>query len=92
MKATNIYKAEKGLIRVSAEIEGGSIAEIRITGDFFMLPERSVLLLESMLKGKAFDRQAISGALDAFYASGIDTPCVTKDDFLAAISGAKNEV
>ena len=92
MKATNIYKAEKGLIRVSAEIEGGSIAEIRITGDFFMLPERSVLLLESMLKGKAFDRQAISGALDAFYASGIDTPSVTKDDFLAAISGAKNEV
>lgn len=91
MRAISIYKAEKGLIRVSAEIEGGVIAEIRITGDFFMLPERSVLLLEGLLKGKAFEKQAISDALDAFYSSGVETPCVTKDDFLAAISGAKNE-
>lgn len=92
MKATNIYKAEKGLIRVNAEIEEGVIKEIRITGDFFMVPERSVLLLESLLKGKAFERSAISDALDAFYASGVETPCVMKEDFLAAISGAKDEV
>ncbi len=92
MKATNIYKAEKGLIRVSAEIEEGIIREIRITGDFFMLPERSVLLLEGLLRGKAFEESAISDALDAFYGSGVETPCVTKEDFLKAISGAKNEV
>jgi lipoate---protein ligase len=92
MRATSIYKADKGLIRVSAEIEAGAIAEIRITGDFFMLPESSVLLLERMLKGKAFDKSAISKTLDAFYASGVDTPCVTKEYFLAAIIGAKNEV
>ena len=92
MKATNISKAEKGLIRVNAELQNGIIAEIRITGDFFMLPESSVLLLERLLKGRAFDEAAISDALDAFYASGVDTPCVTKGDFLAAIIGVKNEV
>lgn len=92
MKASNIYKAEKGLIRVSAEIDGGVIAKIRITGDFFMLPEKAILLLESMLAGKAFDRDAVSGALDEFYGSGVETPCVTKGDFLAAIMGAKNEI
>jgi lipoate---protein ligase len=91
MRVANVYKAEKGLIRVSAEIDGGVIMEIRITGDFFMVPEKAVLRLESLLKGKAFERQSISGALDAFYASGVETPCVTKDDFLEAISGAKNE-
>jgi hypothetical protein len=92
MIATNVYKAEKGLIRVSAEIEGDVILKIRITGDFFMLPERALLLLEGLLKGKAFERPAISGALDEFYGSGVETPCVTKEDFLEAISGAKNEV
>ncbi len=92
MRAANIYKAEKGLIRVSAEIDGGTIREIRITGDFFMLPERAVLRLEGLLKGKAFERRAISDALDAFYASGVETPCVTKEDFLEAISGAKDEI
>ena len=92
MRATSIYKAEKGLIRVSAEIDGGTIKEIRITGDFFMLPERSVLLLERLLKGRALEKPAISEALDAFYGSGVETPCVTKEDFLAAISGVKNEV
>jgi Bacterial lipoate protein ligase C-terminus len=92
MKAISIYKAEKGLIRVNAEIEGGVITKIRITGDFFMLPERAVLRLENLLKGRVFERQAISDALDAFYAGGVETPCVTKEDFLKAISGAKNEV
>ncbi|VVB77399.1 Lipoate-protein ligase A subunit 2 [uncultured archaeon] len=92
MKLSNVYKAEKGLIRVSADVDAGAIIEIRITGDFFMLPEKSVLLLESLLKGKPFERGAISLALDEFYAGGVETPCVTKEDFLSAISGAKNEV
>jgi hypothetical protein len=91
MRATNIYKAEKGLIRVAMDLDGGVMRGVRITGDFFMLPERSVLLLESLLEGKAFERSAVSGALDEFYGSGVETPCVTKDDFLAAVSGAKNE-
>jgi hypothetical protein len=92
MKAIGIYKAEKGLIRVNAEIEEGVITKIRITGDFFMLPEKAVLSLEKLLEGRAFETQAISEALDAFYAAGVETPCVTKEDFLNAIGGAKNEV
>jgi len=89
MEIKNIYKAPKGLIRVDAELNEGRISKIRITGDFFMVPEDSLPSLEKILQGTAFERKQLEKKLDDFYKTGVTTPMLSKDDIINAIVGAK---
>ncbi len=46
------YKVEGGkLLRLEIDIDNGVIIQIKITGDFFMHPEESIILIEEALKG-----------------------------------------
>ena len=88
---SNLYRAPKGLIRVEAEVENNTILDIKITGDFFMVPEEALLLLEKHLRGVELDRKLLSNTIDTFYLMGIDTPMLGREDMINAILGVKNE-
>jgi hypothetical protein len=90
MRLTNLYKAPKGLLRIEAEVENGVIADIRITGDFFMIPEGSLASLELGLRGVRLSQDAVSKAVSDFYKSGVSTPMLSSNDIVNAILGAKN--
>jgi lipoate-protein ligase A len=40
------------LLKVAVRSQGGTIEDIRITGDFFIYPEEALELLEAKLKGR----------------------------------------
>ena len=90
MRVSSLYKAPKGLIRINAEIEDNVIVDIKITGDFFMLPEDSVEFLEKHLRGVELEQSFLENAMESFYAIGIVTPAITKEDFVNAVLGVKN--
>ena len=91
MELKNMFKAEKGLIRVKLDVDDdNTINEADITGDFFIIPEEDIKNLQDCLKGSKFSEDDISNHLDEFYKSGAITPLVSKDDFLKAIMGAKH--
>jgi hypothetical protein len=87
MRVHSLYKAPKGLIRVEAELDSGVLKEVRITGDFFMVPEDSLPSLERRLRGIRLDHDSVSRAVEEFYSSGIETPMLGKDDMVKAILG-----
>lgn len=91
MQMSNLYKAPKGLIRVKADVENNIILDIRITGDFFMIPEDTLWLLEKHLKGIELDRKLVRGAVNVFYVLGLETPMLSREDLVNAIVGVKNE-
>ena len=90
MRVLNIYKAQKGLIKVSADVDDGHIHGIQITGDFFMYPEDALPRLEHNLTGVKLDQQEITGIIERFYSNGVQTPSMTKEDLINAIMGVKN--
>jgi hypothetical protein len=90
MEVSSLYKAQKGLIKVRADIEGNVINDIEITGDFFMIPESALPELEMRLIGKRLERAELEETLEQFYITGVETPLLTKDDFVNAVLGVKN--
>jgi lipoate---protein ligase len=91
MRMSNLYKARKGLVRVEADVENNTIIDIRLTGDFFMVPEDALWLLEKHLRGVELDRRLLESAINLFYFLGIDTPMLTQEDLVNAIMGVRDE-
>ncbi len=83
MRINNNWKAKKGLIRVSMDIDNGVIRDISISGDFFMFPEESIGKLEDMLKNSRLDD--VSSIVHKFYSLDVITPGVEPDDFIRAL-------
>jgi hypothetical protein len=90
MRVYSLYKAQKGLIKVNADVENNVIRDISITGDFFMLPEEYLPSLELRLIGRELEDHDIDNAVEEFYMTGVDTPLLTKEDFVNAVLGVKN--
>lgn len=90
MRVSSMYKAQKGLIKISADVDNGTIRSIQITGDFFMYPEDALPRLEAKLSGKKLELQDISKAVDDFYGNGVQTPSMTKEDMVNAIMGVRD--
>lgn len=90
MQVHSLYKAPKGLIRIEAELDSGILGNVRITGDFFMVPEDSLPNLESCLEGIRLDADSVGRAVDDFYSSGVETPMLGKEDMVKAILGVSN--
>jgi hypothetical protein len=90
MRVHSLYKAPKGLLRVEANLESGILSEVRITGDFFMVPEDSIQHLEAQLNGVKLDHDSVQKAVDDFYRSGVETPMLGKEDIVNAILGVSN--
>lgn len=87
----NFCRTENGHIRIKVDVENGTIMNIRITGNFFMIPEDSLWMLERHLNGVLLERNALKKAIGIFYILGIETPMLTRDEIVNAILGAKDE-
>jgi lipoate-protein ligase A len=78
-----VHKAPGGLLRATLELRDGRLAQVSLTGDFFCYPQNAVEKLEEMLEGVPLAKA--SEVLEAFYASGVETPGVTAADWLAVL-------
>lgn len=87
MHVHSLYKAPKGLLRIEADLEDDILSGVRITGDFFMIPEEALPRLEKHLNGVKLDHDSILKAVDDFYKSGVETPMLEKEDIVKAILG-----
>jgi len=84
------HKAEK-LIRVRAQLMGTRILDIKISGDFFMVPEEALMDLDSALKDATLEREELLGRIRSFYEEKqIQTPGILPEDFGEAILKLRN--
>jgi len=78
----NMLKVPGGLIRVTALSEDGILRDVHLSGDFFFYPAENLPKLESALSGVPAQSEAITQAVEAFYASNsVETPGVQPSDF-----------
>ncbi|MFQ5792571.1 MAG: biotin/lipoate A/B protein ligase family protein [Acidobacteriota bacterium] len=86
----SIYKAQGGLIRVTARLHRGRIEDISVSGDFTFHPHRKLVELEKNLIDGQLMEDALRQRLTHFYRhSGVQTPGVEVRDWLQAILGLK---
>jgi Flp pilus assembly CpaF family ATPase len=87
--ARSIYKAKKGVIRVSAYIEDNIIKDILVTGDFFIYPENKFLKFEESLINTPTDENSVRRIVNKFLNENKLTLIgITAEDFVTAISQA----
>ncbi len=68
MKKKAEFKIPGGkLVKVTIDVEESKIADIMITGDFFMHPEEEIDNLESHLKGISTDENNVKQAINDFF-------------------------
>ena len=85
------YKASGGkLVRIRLSEEAGQIRSVRITGDFFLIPEESLGKLEKMLEDAPLREAELRLLVDRFFrGTGAQGLGVSPDDFVKAIVSAK---
>jgi len=84
------YKAKK-MIRVTAEIASGRIADILISGDFFIIPEQVLPKLERSVINAALDPVELEARIQNFYAeTSVQIPGIEPKDLVDAIMRLKN--
>ena len=88
------YKAPGGkLVRVRLKEEKGQIRSVKITGDFFLVPEESLGKLEKMLEDVPLREPELRLLVDRFFrGTGAQGLGVAPDDFVKAILSAKETV
>jgi lipoate-protein ligase A len=81
------YKAPGGkLLRIRLREEHGIIKSVKITGDFFLVPEDSLPKLEKMLEDAPIREAELKLLVDRFFrGTGAQGLGVTPDDFVRAI-------
>jgi hypothetical protein len=87
------YKSPGGkLLRVRLRQTGDRIDSVKISGDFFLIPEDSLPKLEKMLEDVPLREKELKLLVDRFFrgtsAQGLG---VSPDDFVKAILAAKRE-
>lgn len=80
------YKAEGGLIQVTAVQDGGVIRDVQLSGDFFFYPAEDLVGLEDALEDISAEYGAVLEAIREYYQQhGIETPGILPADFARAI-------
>ena len=87
------YKAPGGkLLRIRLTETDGRIQSVKISGDFFLIPEESLPKLEKMLEDVRLDEKELKLLVDRFFrgteARGLG---VSPDDFVKAILAARTD-
>jgi lipoate---protein ligase len=79
------HKASK-LIRIRAETKGDEILDIKITGDFFVIPKETIFHLEDTLRGKHLEEETLSKTVKRFYdTEKPEMPGVHPEDVVQAL-------
>lgn len=88
------YKAPGGkLVRVRMEEDDGEIRAVRVSGDFFLIPEDQLSKLEKTLVGAPLKEKELKILIDRFFvATRVKGLGVSQDDFVNAILSATLEV
>ena len=77
-------------MRVRLKEKDGRIESVKLSGDFFLVPEESLPKLENMLEDVRVDEKELKLLIDRFFrgtnAQGLG---VSPDDFVKAILAAK---
>ena len=80
------YKAQGGLVRVTARVRDGRIDDLTLSGDFTMMPKFAPGALELALRGTALDLDAVKARIGEVYRSAaIQSPGVSVDDLTNAV-------
>lgn len=86
------HKAGK-LIRVRAEIEGDILMDVNITGDFFIIPKKSISELEEKIRGLKLDEAVLLEVVEDYYSEyGPESPGVTPRDIVDACMKLKTHI
>jgi lipoate-protein ligase A len=91
MDAANLlsadYKAPGGkLLRIRLREQHGVIQSVKITGDFFLVPEDSLPKLEKMLEDTPLKEAELKLLVDRFFrGTGAQGLGIAPDDFVKAI-------
>src|SRR5438445_11882715 len=93
MERSADYKAAGGkLVRIRLREEAGQIRSVKITGDFFLIPEESIGKLEKMLEDTPLREQELRLLVDRFYrATQSHGAGVTSEDFVKAILATRED-
>lgn len=88
------YKAPGGkLLRVRMTKRDGRIESVKLSGDFFLIPEDSLPKLEKMLVDVRLNESELKLLVDRFFrgtqAQGLG---ISPDDFVKALLSAKGEL
>ena len=85
------YKAPSGkLVRIRLKEDQDQIRSVKITGDFFLIPEESLGKLEKMLEDSPLREAELRLLVDRFFrGTGAQGLGVSSDDFVRAILAAK---
>ena len=91
MEKGSDFKSPGGkLIRIRLDQERNQIRSIRITGDFFLVPEESLGKLETMLVDAPLREPELRVLVDRFFqATGAQAIGASTDDFVKAILSVK---
>ncbi len=81
------YKAPSGkLLRIRLREEHGIIRSVKITGDFFLIPEDCLLKLEKMLEDVPMREAELKLLVDRFFrGTGAQGLGITPEDLVRAI-------
>lgn len=83
------HKAPAGLVRVTTVVRDGHLDDLSIAGDFTLLPQSALGLLETRLVGAATTGMAISEIINGWYAdAGVDAPGLAPEDLVQAVMAA----
>jgi Bacterial lipoate protein ligase C-terminus len=78
------------MLRIRLTEKDGGIETVKISGDFFLIPEDSLAKLEKMLEDTRLDEKELKLLVDRFFrgtnAQGLG---VSSDDFVKAILSTK---
>ncbi len=79
------YKVPGGkLVASEVTVDGGMLSSVKITGDFFMHPEESIVDLEAVLTGIRVDE--LEDAVDGFFEENqVSLFGVSKEDIVKVI-------
>ena len=85
------YKAPEGkLVRVRLTEENGEILSLRLSGDFFLVPEENLGKLEKMLIGAPLREPELQMLVDRFFnATRVQSLGVTRVDLVKALLAAR---
>ncbi|HUT81520.1 MAG TPA: lipoate protein ligase C-terminal domain-containing protein [Candidatus Bathyarchaeia archaeon] len=90
MKAANL-RTQKGVIEVEFSTKEELIAEIKITGDFFIYPEEALESLEQALRDTPIKPTSLEKRITKIYEEfSLSTPGITINDWVNVILKAYN--
>ena len=75
-----VVKLPGGLVRLTAVNQEGRLADVHLSGDFFIYPQSALAGLEQALEGAPLEAGPLAAVIEEFYRrQGVETPGITPE-------------